>query len=124
MNVVGVPARLAPKNGDAVFGVTSRHIGGKVELQQFVVKGPAIGDGGGRCRAYGENLEGAYPIEGELGFENGGVGAFLGTLADGCSGVVDPRPTADGERRRSAEGVHVGGVAAVGTRYVNGVKAH
>ena len=86
------------------------------------MKGPAIRDGGGRCRAYGESLEGAYPTEGELGLENGGVGAFLGTLTDGCSGDVDPRPTADGERRRSAEGVHDGGVAAVETRYVNDVK--
>ena len=85
MNVVGVPARLAPKNGDAVFGVASRHVGGEVEVQQFVVKGPTIGDGGGRYRAYGENVEGAYPSEGELGLENGGAGAFLGTLADGGS---------------------------------------
>ena len=86
------------------------------------MKGPAIGDGEGRCRACGENIEGAYPIEGEVGLENGGVGPFLGTLADGCSGVVDPRSTADGERRRSAEGIHDRGVAAVETRYVNGVK--
>ena len=107
-----------------MFGVTSTHVGGEIEAQQFVMKGPAIGNVEGRCRAYGENLQRAYPVEVELGLENGGVGAFLGTLADGCSGVVDPRPTADGERRRSAEGVHVGGVAAVGTRYVNGVKAH
>ena len=84
--------------------------------------GPAIGDSGGRCRAYGENLEGGYPIEGELGLEDGGVGAFLDTLADGCSGVIDPRPTAGGERRRSAESVHDGGVAAVEPRYVHGVK--
>ena len=69
-----------------MFGVASRHVGGKVELQQFVVKGPAIGDGESRCRAYGDNLKGAYPIKGELGLEDGGVGAFLGTLADGCSG--------------------------------------
>ena len=122
VNVVGVPARLAPKIGEAAFGVASRHVGGKVEVQQLVVKGPAIGDGGGWCRAYGDDLEGVYPIEGELGLENGGVGASLGTLADGCNGVLDAGPTADGERRRSAEGVHVGGVAAVGTRYVNGVK--
>ena len=86
------------------------------------MKRPAIGDGGGRCRAYGDNLEGAYPIEEELGLQNGGRGDFLGTLADGCSRVVDPRPTADGERRRPAEGAHDGGVAAVETRYVNGVK--
>ena len=75
MNVVGVPARLAPKNGDAVFGVASRHVGGKVEVQELVVKGPAIGNGGGRCRAYGNSVEGAY--EGELGQENGGVGAVF-----------------------------------------------
>ena len=105
-----------------MFGVASGHVGGKVEVQELVVKGLAIGDGGGRCRAYGENLEAAYPIEGELGLENGGVGAVLGTLADGGSRVEDPRPTADGKRTRSAEGVHDGGVAAVETRYVDGVE--
>ena len=57
-----------------MFEVASRHVREKAEVQQFVVKGPAIGDGGGRCRTYGENLEGAYPVEGELGLENGGVG--------------------------------------------------
>ena len=106
-----------------MFRVASTHVGGGIEVQQFVVKGPAIGNVGGRCRAYGENLQEAYTVEVELGLENGGVGAFLGTLADSCRGVEDPRPTADGERRRSAEGVHDGGVAAVETRYVNGVKA-
>ena len=34
------------------------------------------------------DVEGAYPSEGELGLENGGVGAFLGTLTEGCSGVI------------------------------------
>ena len=86
------------------------------------MKGSAVEGGGGWCRANGENLEGVYPIEGELDLENGGVGAFLGAWADGGSGVVDPRPTADGERRRSAEGVHDRGMAAVKTRFVNGVK--
>ena len=33
----------------------------------------------------------------------GGVIAFLGTLVECCSGVVDPRPTTGGERRRSVE---------------------
>ena len=60
------------------------------------MKGLAIGDAGGRCRAYRENLEEAYPIERELVHENGGVSAFLGTLAGGGSRVVDPRRTADG----------------------------
>lgn len=31
VDVVGVPARLASKTGDAVFGVASRHVGWKVE---------------------------------------------------------------------------------------------
>ena len=80
-----------------MFEVTSTHVGGEIEVHQFVVKGPAIGNVGGRCRAYGENFQRAYPVEVELGLENGGVGAFLGPLADGCGGVVDPRPTADGD---------------------------
>ena len=33
-----------------------------------------------------------------------------------------PCPTAEGERRRSAEGVHDGGVAAAETRHIEGVK--
>ena len=37
------------------------------------------------------NLEGAYPIEGDLNIENDGVGAFHGALADGGTGVADPR---------------------------------
>ena len=86
------------------------------------MEGPAIGGGGGRCRAYGENLQGAYPIEGELDLANGGVGAFLGNLADGGSGVVDQRPTGDGKRRRSEQNVHDGGVVVVETRYVDGVE--
>ena len=105
-----------------MFGVASRHVGGKVEVQQYAVKGPTIGNGGDRCRAQGDNLEGAYPIEGELGLENGGVDVFLGTLADGFSGAVYPRPTTDGKRRRSVEGVHDGRVAAIEMRYINGVK--
>ena len=60
-----------------MFGVASRHVGGEVEVQQFVVKGSVIGDDGGRCRAYGENLQEAYTVEVELGLENGGVGACL-----------------------------------------------
>ena len=61
MNIVGVSARLAPKNGDVVFGVV-RQFGEIVEVQQFVVKGPITGEGGGRCRAYDVKFEGAYLI--------------------------------------------------------------
>ena len=113
MDVVGVPARLAANNGDAVFGVASGHVGGEVEVEELVMKRPAIRNGEGRCRADGENLERANPVEGEFGLENGGVGAFLGALADGGGSVVDPRPIADGERRGAAEGVRDGSVAAV-----------
>ena len=113
VDVAGVPASLATNNGDAAFGVASRHVGAEVGVEELVMKRPAIGNGGGRCRAHGENLERANPVEGELGLENGGVGAFLGALADGGSSVVDSRPTAGGERRGAAEGVHDGSVAIV-----------
>ena len=49
----------------------------------------------------------------EFVLENGGVGAFHGTLSDGGSRVVDPRPIADGERRGSAGDVLDGDVAAL-----------
>ena len=65
-------------------------------------------------------LKGPIELKGELGLENDGVSAFLDTLAGGGSGGVDPRPTTDDERRRSAEGVHDGGVAVMRTLYVNG----
>ena len=94
-------------------GVASRHVRGEVEVEELVMKTPAISSGGGRCRAHGENLERTNPVEGELGLEDGGVGAFLGVLADGGSSVVDSRPTAGGERRGAAEGVHDGSVAIV-----------
>ena len=67
-------------------------------------------------------LKGPIELKGELGLENDGVSAFLDTLAGGGSGGVDPRPTTDDERRRSAEGVHDGGVAAAETRHIEGVK--
>ena len=62
MNVVEVPAWFAAENGDARFKVAAGPVGRKVEEQELVVKGPAIGDGGGRCRARGEDLERADPI--------------------------------------------------------------
>ena len=42
VNVVGVPAWFAAENGDARFGVASRPVGRKVEVQELVVKGPVI----------------------------------------------------------------------------------
>ena len=61
------------------------------------MKGPTIWDGGGRCWTHCEDLEGADPVEGQLSFENDGVCAFPGALANGGGGVVDLRPTVDGE---------------------------
>ena len=110
VNVVGVPAWFAVESGDARLDVASGHVGREVEVQELVVKGPTIWDSGGRCSAYGEDLERVDPIEGYLGLENYGVGALPGALTNGGSGVVDP-----------AEGVHKGSVAAVETRYVDGV---
>ena len=66
-------------------------------------------------------MERADPVEGEFGLENGGVGAFLDALANGGSGVVDPCPTVDGERRGKAEGVDDGGIAAIEARDVDSV---
>ena len=45
VNVVGVPARFAADNGDARFGVASRHVGREVEVQELVLEGPSIWDG-------------------------------------------------------------------------------
>ena len=47
VDVVGVPARLAAENGDAMLGVTSRHVRGNVKVQEPVVKGLPIRNGGG-----------------------------------------------------------------------------
>ena len=57
VNVVGVPAWFAAEKGDAGFGVAPGHVGREVEVQKLVVKGLTIWDSGGRCRAYGEDLE-------------------------------------------------------------------
>ena len=51
VDVVGVPARVAANNGNAAFGVASRHVGGEVEVEELVMKMPAIRNGGGRCGA-------------------------------------------------------------------------
>ena len=64
MNVVGVPPWFAAESGDARFGVVSGHVGREVEVQELVVKGPTIWNDGGRCRAHGDDLERADPIEG------------------------------------------------------------
>ena len=36
---------------------------GEIEVQELVVKRPAIWDGGGRCRALGKDLKRADPVE-------------------------------------------------------------
>ena len=105
-----------------MFGVASRHARENAEVQELVVKGPSMRNGRGRCWTHDEDLERADPVEGEFGLENCGVGAFLYALANGGSGVVDPCPTVDRERRGNAEGVHDEGVAAVEARYVDSVK--
>ena len=105
VGVVEVSAGLTSDNGDLTVGVTARHVGRKNELEEFVVKRTAVGDVGGRCRAYIEDFERAYPVEGEFGLEDGGLGAFLGTLSDGGRGVTDPCPTTGGEPGGSTEGV-------------------
>ena len=66
VDVVGVPTRLAANNEDTAFGVASRHVGGEVEVEELFMKRPAIRNGGGRCRARGENLERANSVEGKL----------------------------------------------------------
>lgn len=82
----------------------------------LVVEGPSIRNGGGRYRAHGAHLERVDPVEEEFDLENGGVGAFPDALANGNSGVVNPRPTVNGQRRGKAKGVHDGSFAAVETR--------
>ena len=105
VGVVGASAGLTSDNGDAAVGLAARHGGSKVEVEKFVVKRTAAGNVGGRCRAYIEDFERAYPVEGEFGLEDGGLGAFLGTLSDGGRGVTDPCPTTGGEPGGSTEGV-------------------
>ena len=113
IGVVRVPAGLASNDGDAAFGVASRKVRGEVEIEEFVVERTTVRGVGGRSGAHGEDFERADPVKGKLGLEYGDVGAFLGALSDGSSSVVDPRPTAGGERRRAAKGVQDGCVAAV-----------
>ena len=74
---------------------------GYVEEEYFVVEGSVVGDVGGRRWAYGENRERSNPVEGNLGLEHGGVGVFLGPLADSGRVVVDPCPAAHGARVKS-----------------------
>ena len=64
VDVVWVPAWFAAEIGDTRFGVASGHVGREVDVQKLIVKGPTIRGGGGRCCAYGEDLEGADPVEG------------------------------------------------------------
>ena len=113
VGVVRVPAGLASNAGDAAVGLASRQVRRKVQVEELVVKRTAVRGVGGRSGAHCEDFERAHPIKGELGLQYGGVGAFLGALSDGSSSVVDPRPTAGGERRRSVKGVQDGCVAAV-----------
>ena len=113
IGVVRVPAGLASNDGDAAFGVASGQVTGKVEVEEFVVERTAVRGVGGRSGAHGEDFERGDPVKGKLGLEYGGIGAFLGALSDGSSSVVDPRPTAGGEWRRSAKVVHDGCLAVV-----------
>ena len=43
IGVVRVPVGLASNDGDAAFGVASRQVRGKVEVEEFVVKGRPSG---------------------------------------------------------------------------------
>ena len=113
VGVVKVPAELASKDRDAAVGVASRQVERKVDVEELVVKRTVVRGVGGRSWADGEDFERADPVKGELGLQYGGVGAVLGALSDGSSSVGDPHPTANGERRRSANDVQDGCVAVV-----------
>ena len=113
IGVVRVPVGLATNDGGAAGGVASRQVRRKVEVEEFVVERTAVRGVGDRSGAHGEDFEPADPVKGKLGLEYGGVGAFLGALLYGGSSVVDPRPTAGGEWRRSAKVVHDGCLAVV-----------
>ena len=60
---VGVPALFVAEIGDARFGVASWHVGREVAVQELVVNGPAIWDGGGRLRVHGKDHETVDPLE-------------------------------------------------------------
>ena len=63
VDVVGVSAWFAAENGDARFGVASGHVGREIEVQELVMKGPTVWDGGCRCWTHGEDLGGADPVK-------------------------------------------------------------
>ena len=66
IGVVRVPAGLASNDGDAAFGVASRQIGGKVEVEEFVVERTAVRGVEGRSGAHGEDFERGDPVKGCL----------------------------------------------------------
>ena len=70
--------------------MASRHVGGGRSIG-LSWKGRPSGGVEAGAGPTARNLEGAYPIEGDLNIENDGVGAFHGALADGGTGVADPR---------------------------------
>ena len=55
--LVGVPLLFAAEIGDARFGVASWHVGREITVQELVVNGPAIWDGGGRLWVHGKDHE-------------------------------------------------------------------
>ena len=68
-----------------------------MEEELALERAVAGGVGGGR-RAYGQNLEGAVPVQGKNILQHDGVGVLSGALADGGSAVVDPGAVTYGER--------------------------
>lgn len=112
-----IEARLVAHDGDAVFGISSRQVGGHVEVDELVGKRAAVG--GLVARTNSQDFERAPPVEGEVDLENvgvgicGGGGARLGSLADCGCGVVNPDPVIDGIFRGLAESGGEGRVAPV-----------
>ena len=87
MDVVGDLAWLASSDREVAVGVSSWHVGGKIEVKELVVERSRRG-----CQTpvRSRRLVWAGPVEGELGLEHDGVGAFIITLARGVGGVVAP----------------------------------
>lgn len=106
MGVIRVSAGCASNNEHAAAGALSRHVAGKVEVEELVVKWTAIGHRGCRRPAPGTRREirkGLSSLEGvwALSTATRDVVAFIDALANSRGGGAQP-PTVEGGVWRSA----------------------
>ena len=82
VDVVGVLPGFASSDRDTAVAVSSRHVGGEIDVKELAVKRSVVGRVRRRCGAGGEDLMWAGPIKRQFGLKDNGLGAFLGSLAD------------------------------------------